>query len=200
MYKVFINDSSLSFNNYPKTSTSDCIEFKANFSLEKLIAELENTREEKHLCIYHFDLEILWEEFKSCFKIIEAAGGIVKNEKEQLLLIYRLGLWDLPKGKIEIGEEKKEAAIREVEEECGITDLKILNELPTTMHVYTLKGVRILKFTYWYEMETSFQGDLIPQLEEDILEAKWVEMQGLENYIKETYASIAGLMKYYLKN
>ncbi len=199
MYKVFINDSSISFNNSPKSSSSDCLEFKANFSFVKLLSELENAKQERHVCVYHQNLEFLWTEFKNCFKIIEAAGGIVKNEKEQLLLIYRLGLWDLPKGKIEEGEEKNEAAIREVEEECGIEDLKILRDLPNTLHVYSLKGVRILKFTYWYEMETSFKGKLIPQLEEDILEAKWVEKQELENYIPNTYASIAELMLYYLK-
>lgn len=199
MYKVFINDSSLSFTNSPYLSESGNLHFGADFDFESLIAELEDTKEAKHLNIYHENLELLWEDFKINFKIIEAAGGIVNNEQGQVLLIFRLGCWDLPKGKIELGEAKKEAAIREVEEECGIEDLEILRDLPDTYHIYTLKGQRVLKFTYWYEMETSFSGALVPQLEEDILEAKWVKNQDLVNYIPKTYSSIAVLLNYYLK-
>lgn len=199
MYKVFINDSSLSFINSPSLSPDDYLEYRTGFDFESLITELEATTEAKHFCVGFENLETLWEDFKSNFKIIEAAGGIVTNDKTQVLVIYRLGCWDLPKGKIEIGEAKKEAAVREVEEECGIEDLKILGELPNTYHVYTLKGKRILKFTYWYEMETFYSGELIPQLEEDILEAKWVEKHDLITYVPKTYSSIAELLNYYLK-
>lgn len=200
MYKVFINDSSLSFTISPSISESDNLPFEVDFDFESLIAEIEVVKEARHLCIYHENLDQLWDSFTKFFKIIEAAGGIVNNEQGQILLIFRLGCWDLPKGKIELGEAKKEAAVREVEEECGIEDLKILRELPNTYHMYTLKGKKILKYTYWYEMETSFSGRLTPQLEEDIIEAKWVERKDLVNYIPKTYSSIGELLNFYLKN
>ena len=136
-------------------------------------------------------------EFSKNFRIIKAAGGIVRNKKNELLAIRRNGIWDLPKGKIESGEKIEEAAIREVEEECGISDLLIDEYFDTTFHVYPLKNkINAFKPTYWFAMATSFEGSLIPQLEEGITETKFLSKQE-EIEVKEiTYPSLKSLFSH----
>ncbi len=106
-------------------------------------------------------------------------------------MIHRLGMWDLPKGKIEAGETPKKAAIREVKEECGIGKLKITKELPSTYHTYEMKGKKYLKRTFWYEMMCHDDSPLIPQVEEHIDEAKWMTKSALKKMNEtNTYRSI----------
>ena len=101
----------------------------------------------------------------------------------------------MPKGKIEKGEEIKTAAIREIEEECGITDLTILKQLQDTYHVYSFKDQLILKQTYWFELTSSYSGELVPQLEEDITKVEWLTDADIENKVlANTYASIKELL------
>ena len=99
-------------------------------------------------------IEENWKDFCSKFIMIEAAGGLVFNKDGHILMIFRNGKWDLPKGKLEIGESVEECAKREVEEECGIYGLDIIEKLLDTYHTYKLKGNKILKKTYWYKMNT----------------------------------------------
>jgi 8-oxo-dGTP pyrophosphatase MutT (NUDIX family) len=134
-----------------------------------------------------------WQEFKASFLLIQAAGGRVVNTKGEMLWIKRLGKWDLPKGKIEKGETVELAAVREVEEECGISHLQIKATLPSTYHMYKLEGQTILKETFWFEMETSDQADLIPQEEEAIEAAVWVDQNDLSEKLANTYPSISSL-------
>ena len=111
--------------------------------------------------------------------LVEAAGGLVIRNGEtepEILLIHRRKEWDLPKGTREIGESRKACAIREVQEEVGITDLILFSEAGTTVHGY--RGYRaednyFIKRTYWYFMTTS-EKVFSPQLEEDIDEIAWV--------------------------
>ena len=106
---------------------------------------------------------------------MEAAGGVVFNPKGEILTMYRRGSWDLPKGKIDKGETKEIAAVREVQEE---TDLKEVNRddfLLTTYHTYkNKKGKRVLKPTYWYKMTTQEMA-IHPQVEEDIEVVQWID-------------------------
>ncbi len=151
---------------------------------------LEGDRREVYL--YTKNLGEVWSNFKARFKIIEAAGGAVINPNGQILMIYRLGKWDLPKGKIEFGEPKEMAAVREVEEETGVQKPEIVGVLPTTYHVYELEGKRILKRTYWYTMAIAADFDfLVPQLEESILDAVWCDRREVEENLKNTYGNIA---------
>ncbi|MBC8510392.1 MAG: NUDIX domain-containing protein, partial [Cryomorphaceae bacterium] len=99
-----------------------------------------------------------WEIFCADYSLIEAAGGLVYNDECQLLMIFRNNKWDLPKGKLEQNENIKECAIREVQEECGILGLSILNTLQDTYHTYEINGKKILKRTYWFAMHTDFKG------------------------------------------
>ena len=104
--------------------------------------------------------------------------------------------WDLPKAKLEKGEKIEEAAVREVEEECAVNGLQITKALNDTFHIYHIKENPILKQTYWFEMQTDFEGELIPQTEEGIEEVKWVGKKELESLVlKNTYASIADFLR-----
>ena len=135
-----------------------------------------------------------WDFIYSRFNIIEAAGGIVQNNQHQLLLIFRKGQWDLPKGKLDSGESIEQCALREVEEETGVTPLEIQDFLDITYHIYPLNGDWILKESYWYRMSTSFAGELIPQQEEDISQVVWVEKSQWKSYAAEMYPLIRELL------
>ena len=135
-----------------------------------------------------------WDVFFAKHTFVEAAGGLVYNNKNQLLMIFRNGFWDLPKGKLESGESIKECAIREVEEECAVSNLEILSELKSTYHTYEINGKSILKRTYWFNMYTNYEGDLIPQTTEGITKVDWVDKDELMLRIENTYLSVRDLL------
>jgi 8-oxo-dGTP pyrophosphatase MutT (NUDIX family) len=131
-----------------------------------------------------------FDKLKKAFKPIYAAGGLIENNNKYLF-IFRLKKWDLPKGKLDMGESPEEAAIRECEEECGITKLTILNELPSTYHIYKYKGSFALKKIFWYTMSTKYNGILVPQIEEKIEKVEWFDKtQILDIVIPNTYPAI----------
>ena len=147
------------------------------------------------------NVESLFDELKTQFKYIEAAGGLIEQNNPpggrtgKYLFIYRLDKWDLPKGKIDKGENPKQAAIRECEEECGITHLEIVNELPSTYHIYPHKNGFALKITYWFLMKSTDTKKLIPQTEENIEKAEWLDVPTIKNtVIKNTYPSVLDLI------
>lgn len=143
----------------------------------------------RKLYILDTNLDGLWNTFVSTHKTIEAAGGLIKNSKGEILFIFRNGMWDLPKGKIEAGESPGEAALREVAEECGIKDIKIIKELQTTYHTYKEGNDRVLKKNYWFEMHSE-ATELIPQASEGITEVKWIGKSELGKILQNTYKSI----------
>ena len=131
--------------------------------------------------------------FFSLFKIIEAAGGFIHNA-DGALFMYRNNKWDLPKGKIDKGETPKKAAVRECEEECGVSKLKIIKVLPATYHIYTLKGDLILKKTHWYEMTMPTKQMLVPQIEEGITELKMYKKKEIAKPMKNTFPSVIDVL------
>ena len=135
-------------------------------------------------------LETTFQEICSQFTEINAAGGVVENENGEILLILRHGLWDLPKGKQEEGEDIAITAIREVQEECGLDQLHQEELLCITHHTYHMNGLNMLKHTYWYKMRCSECYNTKPQIEEDIQEVKWVKKEVLAEYLTNTYPSI----------
>jgi ADP-ribose pyrophosphatase YjhB (NUDIX family) len=151
------------------------------------------------------DREYLTDEPDKCFldlsqnfTIIEAAGGVVENPKEDILMIFRLGKWDLPKGKVDAGETIQATAIREVEEECGISGLKIIKTLPQTYHVYQdSNNSWMLKKTHWYLMKAKTWQHLQPQTSEHITKAEWVPKEGIHKKLEGAYRSIAELLNMY---
>ena len=126
--------------------------------------------------------------------LIQAAGGIVKNEEGDFLFIYRHDKWDLPKGKIEKGERIKEAAVREVEEECGIVVSKLGKRLCKTYHAYISREEVVLKKTYWYKMRCKGQHKLVPQIEEGITDVKWFKKKKIHTIVENTFPSIMDVL------
>ncbi len=134
---------------------------------------------------------------KDQFKIVKAAGGLVVKEGK-ILMIHRLGMWDLPKGKLKKTEDDREGAIREVEEECNIK-VEAFDKLPKTWHSYAYKGNKILKKTSWFLMNCLDDSMMKPQAEEFIEEVKFMTPEEVEVVLPEAYASIAFVIHYYLR-
>ncbi len=128
---------------------------------------------------------------------IIAAGGIVENEQGKILLQFRRGKWDLPKGKLDDGETIEECAVREVEEETGLRNVQLGELIDVTNHFYTEKGTNINKKTYWFAMKVSGIQKLVPQTEEDILELRWVKENELEPYLSNTFSNIVEIIEKY---
>jgi 8-oxo-dGTP pyrophosphatase MutT (NUDIX family) len=138
----------------------------------------------------HEDVDAVLKAFKKRLLVIQAAGGVVHTKKDEFLLIFRRGKWDLPKGKLDANEEIEACAIREVEEETGLVSVKIEKPLCITYHTYHQDGRHILKESHWFLMTSQKQSNLIPQLEEDIEKCEWVPVSNLAPYMENTHASI----------
>ena len=147
------------------------------------------------ICIIHEDVDFLIKCFFSPFHIIEAAGGLVLNSNKEILFIFRRGKWDLPKGKMEAGETPEICAEREIEEETGVDQLKLINKIIDTYHIYEERGVQILKKTYWFYFTTSFEGTAKPQTEEDITGISWINKENLDTPLADTYDSIMDVIE-----
>lgn len=151
MYKVFVNEKKLTLSKYPEDIEKN-LRFEGFASLEIAVDLLENTSCPE-MNVYGANIDEIWEDFSHMFKVVEAAGGVVKNQNGELLFIHRIGKWDLPKGKIEQGESLEQAALREIEEETGLKELILEDFLNNTFHIYTERnGEKILKTTYWFKV------------------------------------------------
>jgi len=142
MYKVFINNKPLFFiENDENISTLDSqmmISCYNTDDVEKVLEKLSTV--DRQLCVHGQDFEATWQLFFWDYKVVEAAGGIVLNNNNEVLFIFRNGFWDLPKGKVEEGEEVDFAAVREVEEECGIKTPVVEKKILVTYHTYDTYG------------------------------------------------------------
>ena len=144
---------------------------------------------------YHNNLEELKKAFFKKFTFIQAAGGLVMNEKKEILIIFRRGKWDLPKGKSDKGEKLEECAVREVEEETGLKNVKLISPLIITYHTYHEGARFVLKESHWYNMKVSGEQKLVPQTSEDIKEIKWVTANELNPYLKNSFPSVADVFQ-----
>ena len=165
----------------------------SNAAIKSLLHEI--VKEEFHAgVLWHSDLEKLKKAFFKNFKEIEAAGGIVQNDKKELLFILRLGKWDLPKGKVEKGEDLETCAVREVEEETGATNLTLKKKIGETYHTYNAYGKHFLKTTHWFYITCPSKQKLVPQTEENIAEIKWVKTKDIKEPLANTYPSIKDIL------
>lgn len=192
--RVFLNNNPIIFTDELTYVKSDNFFKIEDIDLSKLV-EAFKSGELKHCYLYGSDKSLLVKTFCSHFKIVKAAGGVVRNPEGEVLFILRNGVWDLPKGKIEKGEKKKMAALREVEEETGIENLALGGKLQTTFHIYQHKGKNVLKVTYWYEMTSDFLGVLEPQLEEGITKVEWLNSVQQNKAMENTYGNIRLLLE-----
>jgi len=200
--KIYFNDKPLFLCNEidktlePYLHHDDAVfidEFSSQ-AVKSMIHEME--LQKIHAGIFlHTNLDELRKAFWKKFTIVRAAGGLVSNNKNELLMIFRRGKWDLPKGKLDPGETLEQCAIREVEEETGLKDLQLQQHLLTTFHTYHESGKFILKESYWYRMHINRQQALIPQAEEDIAEARWVERDRLKELLNNTFPSIKDVLE-----
>jgi hypothetical protein len=195
IYKIYINEVLLILTESLPPDIEDYQELKAaNFDFLKFYQLVNNIKNPKIFLLLTPDFKSVFKGIKRTMVLIKAAGGIVSNEANKYLFIFRNGKWDLPKGKIEKGEKSRVAAIREVQEECGISIDSIGDKICNTYHVYEFKGSLVLKKTAWYWMRSIKQKKLVPQLEEGITDARWLSPGDWMLVRKNTYPLIRGLL------
>ena len=199
IYKVFYKDRKVllidDFENHFQHHHGLFYKYQNKSQLSNLLDLFSRVDGIDQLFIYHTDMDFLFREFSSLYKLIEAAGGIVKDPDNRILFIKRKGKWDLPKGKLEKGESTESGAIREVQEECGIEGVRTKKFLTTSYHTYQLDNQPILKRTSWYEMHYSGDPHLTPQLEEEITEADWFSQEQIHQITENTYASLLDVIR-----
>jgi 8-oxo-dGTP pyrophosphatase MutT (NUDIX family) len=138
---------------------------------------------------YHSSIPSLLNAFKKKFVFVQAAGGFVYTDDHKILLIFRRGKWDLPKGKLDNGEELEACALREIEEETGIKPSALEGKLCTTYHTYQQNGKNWLKESHWF-LITATERPFLPQTEEDIEKCEWVTADQLAPYMENTHGSV----------
>ena len=200
MYKVFFKDRLLILTNRIETDlTTDfnaILKYSNQGELKTFLNNFEQNEDLKTAIIYWHNQHQLLQKVRDCYKNILAAGGLVWNaHHKQFLIFKRLGMIDLPKGKVDKGETFEEAALREVEEECGLHELKITNKLATTFHTYRLADKIILKETRWFEMTYHGTATPTPQTEENIEAVWWINPEDFKDFAAYTYPSIREVLK-----
>lgn len=192
MYKVFIQNKPLFFVERKKVKKEEGIFVPVSVALlhhDYVLQLLQDSPITVPVFIVCKNPEADLFRFFSDYLFVEAAGGIVVR-KGEYLFIKRNGIWDLPKGKIDAGENSEQAALREIEEECGVKCDRIERKLLESYHTYNTYGPRTLKRTYWYELSYSGKKQLLPQQEEGITEAVWVSKKRMKEIRKETFSSL----------
>ena len=200
MYKVFFKNKCIFFNEVLNKASFETIAypFITENQMKESIELFASDAINNSMIFYHHDVEMMFNSFLISFPIVEAGGGIVKNNQDDLLFIFRKGCWDLPKGKLDLNEDIKTCAIREVQEECGIEQVNLIKEIKTTYHIFEKKHKWFIKKTTWFEMLYAGNDIPVPQLEEDITEVKWFKRDTLNMPLSNTYSLINDLVKYYL--
>jgi len=205
MYKIYINSTPLFITNskylkklFPKTDGALIARYSGKpKSLLNYIDSLEKPNKFTFVVLHSKDAKACFQNFKAVYKIIEAAGGLVykKPKKKKILLIHRRGFYDLPKGKIDKGEQTKAAALREVREETGVKTIKLGKKLTVTYHTYRdQKNRRVLKKTHWYRMKTA-QNKFVPQEEEDIDMVFWMKPKEFLSAKRKVYGNILDVIR-----
>ena len=144
---------------------------------------------------FHKDLNQLKDAFFKKFTLIKAAGGFVLNENKEVLMMFRRGKWDLPKGKMDKKESFEDCAIRETEEETGLKKIKLICPLITTYHTYHEGSKYVLKETRWFTMEASSDQKLLPQASEQITKLEWVGKNDLKKYLQNSFPLINDVLE-----
>ncbi len=189
MYKVFVNDKPLFLTNQIQKETDFQLFLLDSVDIKQLIIKIFKNKVDKAF-LYHPDEKEILKKLKSKIPVEKAGGGLVYNDKNEVLFIFRNKKWDLPKGGIEKGEEIEDTAIREVEEETGVKGLKIVRKLNKTYHIFKRNGRYKLKITHWFEMKTSFSGKMTGQADEGIEKVEWIKQEAIPACLTNSYENI----------
>ena len=163
-------------------------------SFQTILQVLKETKARK-IYLMGDDPATLLKTFKSKFPVVQAGGGLVRNQSGKMLFIFRKGKWDLPKGKIDKGETLEKGAKREVKEETGVKKLELNGLAGVTYHIFKRNDKYQLKETHWFHMTTTYTGKLKPELQEDITGAKWKGPKKTEKALENSYGNIRHLLK-----
>ena len=193
MYNVYLENRRVAFCTQPElpsqTDDAEVICENGHLMLESIVDSLISGKLASDVFIVDENAEKLFAEFCRFFREINAGGGVVAKGGSYLM-IFRRGLWDLPKGKQEDGESIEDCAIREVGEETGIDNVKIGSRICITHHIYQLDGVFCLKHTHWFSMLYNGCKSPSPQVEEEITKAEWMSMDEMAVNASNSYRSI----------
>ncbi|MEQ3691333.1 MAG: NUDIX domain-containing protein [Flavobacterium sp.] len=189
MYKVFVNDRSLFLTNEVQKETDFQIFLLESIDIKKLIVKMYQNKIQ-NVFLYHPDEKLIMKTLKAKIPVVKAGGGLVYNSKGEILFIFRNGKWDLPKGGTEKNETMEETAMREVEEETGVSGLSISKKLQKTYHVFKRNGRYKLKQTYWYEMHSTFEGTPEGQIDEGIEKVEWIHPKDVQKVLENSYENI----------
>ena len=201
MYKVFKDNCSLilaSSTDIPHVEGAITICIKNIDDIANII-DLHCNGSAQTIIVLFKSMEELVKKFESLYNIRTAAGGWVYNSEGDLLMINRQNHWDIPKGHIEKGENLEQCAIREVMEETGVGGLQIVSYLGVSRHIfrYSENEAEILKESHWFKMKTNYRGNLLPQMEEDITEVKWLTESDIEKLTPTMWTSLSD---FYIQN
>jgi ADP-ribose pyrophosphatase YjhB (NUDIX family) len=197
------------YNNKPLILTNDAREYKAGQPLAEGYMNFTGAFPRNfRLAFQHLDKlgtlgaiiedispSSLQKELHALYEPIDAGGGVVENEAGDVLMIYRRGKWDLPKGKRDDGENIADCALREVSEETGLHQLQLGEKICDTYHIYSQKKQNLLKCTTWYKMKGTSKETPTPQAEENILEAKWIATKELKPLMYKSYDAIREVLQ-----
>lgn len=200
-YKIFINETPLVIANKDYDADNESYkEYNIDFDhkLEAFINDVFEGEFDSGILVRVDSVSDTVTRLRNQLTTIIAAGGVVSNTNDELLMIFRRGKWDLPKGKLDAGEDLESAAIREVMEETGVTGLTIIHKATVMDYIYRDKGKIFLKEIHWYDMHCADNNILIPQTNEGITDAQWVKKGDIHEKMENTYASVRELLFLYL--
>lgn len=189
MCKVFVGDKPIVLTTVVEKETNFKNYLLNTVNVVKVIRKL-NTSVLSEARLIHKNEDKLIKKFLKKLPNVIAGGGKVYNDNGEVLFIYRNDKWDLPKGKTEGKETIEETALREVSEETGVAGLQITKPLETTYHIFKRNGRYKIKITHWFEMKTSFAGNLYAQQEEGITKVEWLNNTQINKVLKNSYANI----------
>ena len=194
MYKVFVNQKEIILTSIPPKDIGAKVLPLKSTSFKKIIRIIRTTKVKK-LYLLHKNPKKLIIAFEKKVPVTVAAGGVVQHNNGKLLFIYRKKKWDLPKGKVDKGETIKDAAKREVFEETGVKNLKVGTLAGMTYHIFKRNNRYQLKETYWFFMRSNYDGELIPEVKEDITKVAWKGKSKTEKALEKTYPNIVQLFE-----
>ncbi|MBD1392358.1 NUDIX hydrolase [Mucilaginibacter glaciei] len=194
-YRIYINEKVILLTGKAPAQIKDYQKIDSEYFDLKIIFPWVDNQPGKLFYVLSDDPKAFLKQITKTAKLVEAAGGLVKNEAGNYLFIYRNDKWDLPKGKIEEGEKTKVAAVREVEEECGIKVAQLGDKICKTYHMYHWKGKTVLKKTHWFAMTHKGKTKLVPQVEEGITDARWLGKEQIDLIMQNTFPSIVDVLE-----